>query len=62
MPLDSRALEDFYDSRIGQVARRLIARRLRLMWPDLTGQRVLGFGYAGPYLKDRKSTRLNTSH
>jgi SAM-dependent methyltransferase len=51
MPLDSRALEEFYDSRIGQVTRRLISRRLRQMWPDLSGQNLLGFGYAGPYLK-----------
>jgi SAM-dependent methyltransferase len=51
MPLDSRALEDFYDSRIGQVARRLIARRLRLLCPDLSGQSLLGFGYALPYVK-----------
>ena len=50
MPLDSRALEDFYDSRIGQVARRLIARRLgreldirplRMMIPDAEDARLL---------------------
>lgn len=51
MPLDSRSIEDFYDSRMGQIARRLISRRLREMWPDLSGQRVLGFGYATPYLR-----------
>ncbi len=51
MALDSHALEEFYDSRIGQVARRLILRRLRQAWPDLSGQRVLGFGYASPYLR-----------
>jgi SAM-dependent methyltransferase len=51
MPLDSSELEAFYDSRLGQVARRLISRRLREQWPDLTGQRVLGFGYAAPYLR-----------
>ena len=51
MPLDSPELEAFYESRMGQVARRLISRRLRQQWPDLTGQRVLGFGYATPYLR-----------
>ena len=51
MPLDSRSVEEFYDSRTGQVARRLISRRLREMWPDLSGQRVLGFGFATPYLR-----------
>jgi SAM-dependent methyltransferase len=51
MPLDSSELEAFYDSRLGQVARRLISRRLRQQWPDLSGQRLLGFGYATPYLR-----------
>ena len=46
MPLDSPELEAFYESRMGQVARRLISRRLREQWPDLSGQRLLGFGYA----------------
>jgi SAM-dependent methyltransferase len=51
MALDVRALEEFYDGRMGQVARRLILRRIRTHWPDLSGQRVLGFGYAAPYLR-----------
>jgi SAM-dependent methyltransferase len=51
MEFDSAALEAFYDSRMGQVARRLISRRLREQWPDLTGERLLGFGYAAPYLR-----------
>ncbi len=44
-------LRDFYASRLGQVARRMIRRRLRLAWPDVTGLRVLGLGYATPYLR-----------
>ncbi len=51
MLFDSAALEVFYDSRMGQVARRLISRRLREQWPNLAGQRLLGFGYAAPYLR-----------
>ena len=51
MALDVRTLEEFYDGRIGQVARRLILKRLRAQWPNLSGQRVLGFGYASPYLR-----------
>jgi SAM-dependent methyltransferase len=51
MPLDSHVLEEFYDSRIGQVARRLISRRLRARWQNLAGQRLLGFGHATPYLR-----------
>src|SRR5258706_510106 len=51
MALDVHALEQFYEGRIGQVARRLIFRQIREGWPNLAGQRVLGFGYAAPYLR-----------
>ncbi|HTK79764.1 MAG TPA: methyltransferase domain-containing protein [Rhizomicrobium sp.] len=48
---DSENLAAFYDSPMGLVTRRLIQRRLRLLWPDLSGQRVLGYGFAVPYLR-----------
>ena len=51
MSLDVQALERFYDSRVGQVSRRLIFRRIRGAWPNVAGQRVLGLGYACPYLR-----------
>ena len=44
-------LRDFYATSLGQVARRMIRRRLRAMWPDLTGMRLLGLGYATPFLR-----------
>ena len=44
-------LRDFYAERTGQVARHLIRRRIRGIWPDLHGQRVLGVGYATPFLR-----------
>lgn len=44
-------LRDFYDGSLGQVVRRLIRRRVREFWPDVTGLRVLGLGYATPYLR-----------
>jgi SAM-dependent methyltransferase len=44
-------LRDFYDSRLGQTARQLIRLRVRAIWPDVTGQTVLGLGYATPYLR-----------
>lgn len=44
-------LRDFYESTIGKVARRMIRRRIRQMWPDVTGMRVLGLGFATPYLR-----------
>jgi SAM-dependent methyltransferase len=43
-------LRDFYASRRGQVARRLIRARIRRLWPDAKGLSVLGLGFATPYL------------
>ena len=43
-------LRDFYASPMGQLVRRLIARRLREIWPNAAGRRVLGVGFAVPYL------------
>lgn len=51
MWLDVVDLRDFYASPLGQVARRLVRRRLRRMWPDTRGQRVLGIGFATPFLR-----------
>jgi len=44
-------LRQFYDTSLGQVARRMIRRRLRALWPDVHGQSVLGLGFAMPYLR-----------
>ncbi len=44
-------LREFYESALGQMARRMIRRRIRCIWPDLRGQIVLGIGYATPYLR-----------
>src|SRR5579863_7995779 len=51
MNADVVDLRDFYTTRLGQVARRMIRRRVRLIWPDVTGMRLLGLGYATPYLR-----------
>ncbi len=50
MPQDVRELAAFYDAPLGQLARRAILRRVAALWPDLRGCRVLGYGYAIPYL------------
>ena len=47
---DAVDLRDFYASTLGQVARRMIRRRLRQLWPNVTGESILGIGYATPYL------------
>jgi SAM-dependent methyltransferase len=41
---------EFYASPLGQVACRLIRRRIRTIWPQVTGLKLLGLGYATPYL------------
>lgn len=41
---------DFYETRLGQTARRLLRRRVRALWPDVRGQTVLGLGFASPVL------------
>jgi SAM-dependent methyltransferase len=51
MQLDVAALAQFYDTALGRAARRLIGSRIREIWPHSRGLRVLGFGYAPPYLK-----------
>src|SRR6185436_17836683 len=43
-------LRDFYGSPMGRLARALIERRIRAIWPATAGQRVAGFGFATPFL------------
>lgn len=47
---DAIDLRDFYDSALGSVARRMIGRRVRELWPDVRGLNLLGLGYATPFL------------
>jgi SAM-dependent methyltransferase len=51
MNADVVDLRDFYAGRLGQVAMSMIRRRIRMVWPDVSSQRVLGLGYAAPYLR-----------
>jgi len=44
-------LREFYHNRLGLAVRRILRLRLRAIWPDLQGLRVLGLGYATPYLR-----------
>ncbi len=44
-------LREFYDSHLGQLARRMIRRRIRLMWPSVAGESLLGLGYATPFIR-----------
>jgi SAM-dependent methyltransferase len=51
MAADAHAAADFYGTTRGAVAARLLRERLLALWPDLTGQSVLGVGFAAPYLR-----------
>lgn len=48
---DAVDLWDFYGTNLGKVARRLIRRRIRGIWPNVGGMTMLGLGYATPYLR-----------
>lgn len=48
-------LRQFYETRLGQVARHLLRRRIRAAWPNVRGQAVLGLGYATPYVRQFRS-------
>jgi len=50
MTLDVNDLSAFYDSPLGEVARRLIGRVLRARWDNCAGLSIMGLGYCGPYL------------
>src|SRR5919109_1487301 len=50
MSMDVIDLRTFYAQRLGTVARRFVGRGIRARWQDTRGQRVLGIGYATPYL------------
>jgi SAM-dependent methyltransferase len=51
MRTDVVDLREFYETRTGQVARHMVRRAIRSLWPDVRGQVVLGFGFATPYLR-----------
>lgn len=50
MSLDVVDLRNFYTNRLGAVARTFIGRGIRARWTSAAGQRVMGLGYASPYL------------
>lgn len=51
MHLDVADLISFYDAPLGRIAGHLVGTRLRTLWPRVGGLRLLGLGYAGPYLE-----------
>ena len=52
MSLDVVDLRAFYRSPLGHVARRLVGLAIDRFWGPIQGLRILGLGYATPYLED----------
>ena len=52
MAIDVVDLRAFYETALGEVAQRLVSRQLRARWGDHSGLRILGLGYATPFLSD----------
>lgn len=50
MVLDVIDIRSFYASALGGIARRLVAQRIRSIWPDIRDMRLAGVGYATPFL------------
>jgi SAM-dependent methyltransferase len=50
MAVDILDLMRFYDSPLGQVVVRVVGRRIAEAWGETRGRRILGLGYAVPFL------------
>lgn len=43
-------LIEFYNSRLGRASQRALQEHIRSFWPDTRNMRLMGVGYAAPYL------------
>lgn len=50
MQSSAQDIKAFYDSEIGALVAEMIGEHMRELWPDVHGMRVMGCGYALPYL------------
>ena len=41
----------YYRTALGRAAQKAIRRRLRVLWPSVRGETVVGFGFAAPFLR-----------
>jgi SAM-dependent methyltransferase len=48
---DVRELHEFYHGPLGGMARRLLAHRIRAVWPNVRDEALLGMGYAAPFMR-----------
>lgn len=49
MHLDVATLRDFYATPLGQIARRLLARRIRAQWGAAPGETIVSLGFGTPF-------------
>ena len=50
MHTDVTDLRDFYHSALGLVVRRVLAQKIRKIWPRPAGCAIIGYGFATPFL------------
>ncbi len=50
MHLDVATLRDFYATPLGQIARRILARRIRSHWGTATGEIIASLGFGTPFI------------
>ena len=60
MSLDVTELRAFYASPLGEVAQRLVGRSVHRMLGSVSGLRVMGLGYAVPYIERFKADTERT--
>ncbi len=53
---DAAKLREFYAGNLGRTAQRMIGQAVREVWPDVSGDRILGIGYATPFLGPFRAT------
>jgi SAM-dependent methyltransferase len=51
MGTDVVDIRDFYGTSLGHMTARILRQRLRAVWPDCSHERIVGIGYATPYLR-----------
>lgn len=42
---------EFYSQSTGRVIRRILMKRITQIWPNVSGQTILGYGYTQPYMR-----------
>lgn len=50
MHLDVATLRDFYATPLGQIARRILARRIRSQWGSAVGDTIASLGFGTPFI------------